>query len=666
MELDRRTFLKGAAGAGLVVAAATGMAACTPSTGGGAGTQGDNGGASGAGGSTGLPSTNPADYEVVATYTADIVCVGAGMGGLSAAVEARQNGASCILIEQTGYAGAGACGVEGMFSINADVQIAEGYTDVKPVEFVKIEMDYHHNRVDGTKWMHLIENSGENVNWLIENGCLLPTLHRFGAAFDSDRCLKGFVRPMLAKAQELGAEVLFNTTVCALTWEDDKVSGLIAQKFDGNYIRVKAPVVVLATGGYARNDEYLRESGFFAAEDVVRFIPVIMNGDAITLARSVGGADILNRATALQTFSLLGAPGGEYGTFGNANALVVTTRSPNTLWVNQDGERICDEDSGKGNWMALMIPALVHKKVYSIYDQAVWEKVFAGGPTAYENTKRWQYDDEKSIAQFNARFEENPYNDSFKADTLEELAEIAAKNFEGMDKDTLLATIKNYNAMCAAGEDTAFGKDAVNMQELKNPPYYMIYMPMSVMVTYGALATSKDFEVVNDHRQAIPGLYSAGVDACDLWPNIYTINVGGGTAANHVHSGRVAVRSGIAYIGENNLLGSIASEGDTSPSVVPYHYDQPDTLKDGTYVSKPYFGMFSDITATVTISDGKIAKITQENELETPYVGVYAIDDIIAEVIETQSVNVDTVAGATSSSNAIRAAISDSLMQSAG
>jgi fumarate reductase flavoprotein subunit len=531
------------------------------------------------------------------------------------------------------------------------------------VEFVKIEMEYHHNRVDGTKWMHLIENSGENVNWLIENGCLLPNLSPAGAAFDADRCLKGFVRPMLAKAQESGAEVLFNTIVKALIAEGNIVKGVIAQKFDGSYIQINAPVVILATGGYARNDDYLRASGFFAAEDVVRFIPVIMNGDGITLARSVGGADILSRATALQTFSMLGAPGGEYGTFGNANALVVTSRSPNTLWVNQDGERFCDEDSGKGNWMALMIPALVHKKVYSIYDQAIWEKVFAGGPTAYEGTKRWQYDDEKSIAQFNERFEENPYNDSFKADTLEELAELAAANFEDMDKETLLASINNYNAMCDAGEDTDFGKEAENLQKLSTPPYYLVYMPMSVMVTYGALATSKNFEVVDDRRQAIPGLYSAGVDACDLWPNIYTINVGGGTAANHVHSGRVAVRSGIEYIGADKLLGEVTSEGDTSPSVVPFNYDQPETLKDGAYTSEPYFGMFSDITATVTVAGGKITEITEDDELETPYVGKYAIEDIIAEVIGTQNVNVDTVAGATSTSNAFRSAISDCLMQ---
>jgi fumarate reductase flavoprotein subunit len=653
MDLKRRDFIKGALAVG-GIATIGGLAGCAPTEPGAGATTDAGEGAK--------PATN---YKVVATYEADICCVGAGMGGLSAAVEAYQNGASCVLVEQTGFAGAGACGVEGMFSLGAKIQVEAGIPEVEPVEFVKIEMEYHHNRVDGTKWMHLVENSGKNVDWLIENGCMLEA-NRMGAAFDKDRCMKGFVRPMLAKAQELGAEVLFNTTVRDLiTDSSGTVIGVIAQKVNGDYIQINAPVVILATGGYARNDEYLRESGFFAAEDVVRFIPTIMNGDGITLARSVGGADILNRATALQTFSLLGAPGGEYGTFGNANALVVGTRSPNTLWVNEIGERICDEDSGKGNWMALMIPALVHKKVYSIYDRAAFDMNFYGGPTAYEGTKEWQYDTEKSLAQFEARFTENPYKDSFKADTLEELAEIAAANFDEIDKDILLKTIKDYNAMCAAGKDTFYGKDPVNLQEFKTPPYYMLYMPMSVMVTYGALATSKNFEVVDDKRQPIKGLYSAGVDACDLWPNIYTINVGGGTAANHVHSGRVAVQSGIKYIGESKLLGTVSSSGDTSPSEVIFTYDMPTSLKDGTFVSEPKQGMFSTITATVTVSGGKIAAITEENELETPYIGQYAIDDTIAAILEKQDVNVDTVAGATTSSNAIRSAVEDALKQSA-
>jgi fumarate reductase flavoprotein subunit len=657
-EVDRRDFIKGALAVGGVAAIGS-LAACATAE------EPSAGGDAPAGGAGPESGSEPKNYDVVATYTADVCCVGAGMGGLSAAVEACQNGASCVLLEQTGFVGAGAGGVEGMFSINSDIQIEAGFTDVEPVEFVKIEMEYHHNRVDGTKWMHLIEHSGENVNWLIENGCSL-TPSRAGAAFDSDRAMKGFVRPMYAKAQELGAEVLFNTPARDLiTDSSGAVTGVIAQKVNGDYIQINAPIVVLATGGYARNDEYLRESGFFAAEDVVRFIPTIMNGDGITLARSVGGADILNRATALQTFSLLGAPGGEYGTFGNANALVVGTRSPNCLWVNEVGERICDEDSGKGNWMALMIPALVHKKVYSIYDRAAFDYNFNGGPVAYENTKEWQYDTETSLAQFEARFTENPFNDSFKADTIEELAEIAAANFDEMDKDILLKTIQDYNAACAAGKDTYFGKDPVNLQEFKTAPYYMLYMPMSVMVTYGALATSKYFEVVDDKRNPIPGLYSAGVDACDLWPNIYTINVGGGTAANHVHSGRVAIQHGIDYVGRDKLLGTITTDGDTSPSEVVFTYDMPASLNDGTFVSEPHQGMFGTVTATVTVSGGKITEITEENELETPYIGQYAINDIIAEIIEKQDVNVDTVAGATSSSTAIRSAVEDCLQQAA-
>jgi fumarate reductase flavoprotein subunit len=92
----------------------------------------------------------------------------------------------------------------------------------------------------------------------------------------------------------------------------------------------------------------------------------------------------------------------------------------------------------------------------------------------------------------------------------------------------------------------------------------------------------------------------------------------------------------------------------------------PTGLKDGTYTSEPIPGMFGTVTATVTVSSGKITEITQENELETSYVGVTAMNDVlIPAIIEAQDVHVDTVAGATSSSNVLRNAVLDALEQAA-
>lgn len=93
----------------------------------------------------------------------------------------------------------------------------------------------------------------------------------------------------------------------------------------------------------------------------------------------------------------------------------------------------------------------------------------------------------------------------------------------------------------------------------------------------------------------------------------------------------------------------------------------PTALKDGSYTSKATPGMFGTITATVTVSGGKITEIAQENEMETRYIGVTAMDDVlITEIIAKQDVHVDTVSGATASSNGLRNAVLDACQQAAG
>jgi fumarate reductase flavoprotein subunit len=91
----------------------------------------------------------------------------------------------------------------------------------------------------------------------------------------------------------------------------------------------------------------------------------------------------------------------------------------------------------------------------------------------------------------------------------------------------------------------------------------------------------------------------------------------------------------------------------------------PASLKDGTYTSAPAQGMFGTITATVTISGGKITAVSEENEMETPYVGQYAMDAMVKEMVAKNTVQVDGVAGATSSSNGLRTAVEDCLKQAA-
>lgn len=655
-KISRRGFLKSAAttAAGLSI---LGVSGCSPST----STSTSTSVPSAAGGTA--ANTVAATIKPVGTYDCDVCVIGCGVSGLSASVSAAEQGLSVIALEKAGCTGGGGVGTEGVFAVGSQMQKDLGIT-VKPAEVTSREMGYHHNRVDGLRWLDLIKNSGDNVAWLKKHGVQFTgtvddyhggdykTFHWFG----KERAYHDYAPQMTVAAKGLGVKFLVNTPAKQLIMKDGKVAGVYAQKINGDYIQVNAKAVIIGTGGFANNNENLSRGHFADVKNVVRFLSGF-NGDGLQMVQEVGGTDRLDRFSGLFQLTVQGAPGGEYGTFGSGNGLVVGTHSSDNIWVNEDGERICAENAGDENWMALMIPTLVHQKTYSIFDRAAFE----------QNVKNIAFPAKsfaEDIAQMEDRFAKNPYGDAFTDNTIEGLVKKVSAAIPAVKADTLLATIKHYNEMCQNGEDTDFGKPAKYLHEMKNPPYYFIYIPQAVMVTFGGIHTNRNFECVDANEKAIPGIYSVGVDSADLWPNIYTINVPGGTNANNVNSGRQSAINAAAYIGSGKS-GAIKTSGDTSPSVVVRTWKNPKTIKDGSYTATSR-GMFGNITVTLTVSGSKISKITQTNELETAYIGVKALDDVlIPAVIKAQDVNVDTVAGATGTSNGFRTAVETCLADAA-
>ena len=646
MELTRRSFL-GIAGAAGLAAAGAGLAGCAPTSAGG---QDREEGA--AKGEEGAPS-----HSAVATYTCDVCICGAGNSGLSAAVEAAQQGLGVVVLEKQGGTGGGGIGTEGVFAVNSTMQQEAGIA-IEPAAIIATEMEYSHNRANGLKWFDLVRASGENISWLKEcgvnftgvvddyHGGKFETFHWFG----ENRAHDDFSPAMTATAKGLGVQFLLNCPGTELIIGDDgAVAGAWAQKLNGDYVRVDAKAVILATGGFANNDEYLQEGGFSDTSNVKRFL-YGYDGDGVRMALEAGGANNIPRMSGLMQLTVSGAPGGEYGTYGRGDGLVVAGHSARSLWINEDGQRFCAESAGIENWMADMIPSLVHQKLYSIYDAKVFKD-------AYDNMIAPRLDWEATQAELEERVVENPHDDFFSADSLEELAKKACGTLD-LDFETVMESIETYNRMCEQGDDAYFGKPAEHLQKLENPPYYFCYMPQSCMVTFGGIRTNRKMEVVDKTGTPIGGLYSAGVDSADLWPNIYTINVPGGTNANNINSGRFASKSAAAYIGAGKL-GSVSSEGDTSESKLEATWSMPKgELKDGTYTDTR-FGMFSDIVVTVTVSDGSIAEIEQSSELETTYVGQAAMEDVlIPAVMQARSVDgVDVVAGSTRTSTGFLTAV---------
>lgn len=442
MEISRRNFFGMAGAAGIAAAGVgAGLVGCSPASAENEASKSDETSA----------ATN-AERNAVATYTCDICICGAGNSGLSAAVEAAQQGLGVVVLEKHGGTGGGGIGTEGVFAVNSAMQQEAGIS-IEPAEIISVEMQYSHNRANGLKWLDLVQASGENIAWLKDcgvnftgvvddyHGGQFQTFHWFG----ENRAHDDFSPAMTKTAQDLGVQFLMNCPATDLVQnEDGVITGVYAQKLNGDYIQVNAKAVVLATGGFANNDEYLQEGGFSDTTNIKRFL-YGYDGDGVRMAMAAGGASNIPRMSGLLQLTVSGAPGGEYGTFGRGDGLVVAGHNAASLWINEDGERFCAESAGVENWMADMIPSLMHQKLFSIYDAKIFKD-------AYDAMIAPRIDWEATQEELQQRIDENPYGDFFSADSLDELAKKASGAL-GLDYDTVIESINTYNDMCEAGDD---------------------------------------------------------------------------------------------------------------------------------------------------------------------------------------------------------------------
>lgn len=513
--VSRRTFVAGAAlSASATVLAAAGAAHAEQAAGSG-------------------DESMPAPDE---TIEADVVIVGAGISGLSAAVQAGELGLATVLLEAGEEVGGNGMGVEGIFGCNTAAQKEQGI-ELDAGAIVRHELESGQYLPDGVAWTDLVGSSAANYDWLVEQGVefsgvvndyggLYPTMHWFGGNMAG----VGYVPPMKEKALSYGVQILTATPGKCLVTRDGAVCGVVAERADGTLVQVNAPGVVLATGGFGYNDEFLARAGF-NMEHLEKIGNPLNNADGITMALAVGAQDCTDDAC------FLAAPNID-GLFGKGDASGKLCFGGPFLWVNRDGNRFVNEDLTAGNVMIGCMPFITQQEVYCVADAAIIDAAVNGERNV------------TSVGEANAAqeladvLETCPSNNIYQADSIEELAGLF-----GIDPDVLAATVEAYNAMCDAGCDTAFGKDPAAMLPIRTAPFTMYRLDPAVMVAIGGLGTDRHMRVLNEDGAPIEGLYAIGTDGVRLYRKIYPINIGATCCGNNVNSGRVAVR----HIAENLL-----------------------------------------------------------------------------------------------------------------
>ena len=509
---NRRAFVAGAALAGLTATAGTALA------------------------DTAGPAADAISDAVEAdsTMEADLVIVGAGISGLAAAVQAGELGLNTVVIEAGEDVGGNGTGVEGIFGCNTSAQKEQGI-ELDPGAIVRHELESSQMLPDGVLWTDLVNASADNYDWLVDQGVefsgvvndyggLVATMHWFGGNMAG----VGYVPPMKEKALSYGVQILTSTSGKSLVTDGGRVTGVVAEDADGNAIQVNAKAVILATGGFGYNDEYLARWGF-NMEHLQKLGNPLNNGDGINMALAVGAQD----CTADACF--LAAPNVD-GLFGKGDASGKLCFGGPFLWVNQDGERFVNEDLTGSNVMIGCMPFIAQKTVFCVADADIIDAAVNGERNV---TSVGDADAADELADV---LEACPSDNIYQADTLEELAE----KF-GVPADTLQATVDTYNSMCDAGSDASFGKDPSALKPIRTAPFTMYRLDPAVMVAIGGLGTNRNMQVVNDEGDPIEGLYAIGTDGVRLYRKVYPINIGATCCGNNVNSGRIAVR----HVAEN-------------------------------------------------------------------------------------------------------------------
>ena len=436
----------------------------------------------------------------------DVIVIGAGMSGLSAAVRASQLGANVLVFEQMARIG-GSAAVAGGSIVGAETIIEkeagiEDSIDLLYADFPRLGGEGNFNPEVARKFA---ERAGTAVDWLdtfvgVNFGERMPTYGSYeplnvnrvhfavpengDVSASSGKGGTGFVSALKAKLDEYIAAgtacLLMETKVTDIVIEDGVITGVVAN-INGVETVVKAPSTIIATGGYGHNEAWLKEFNF---TNVATSTPASASGSGYDFARKAGAV--------FTGMDFCTAYGGAIPVTGFTKSLAANLyTNPGPIWVGLNGERFADETNADSKLRSDAWTAAEENKVFIVYtDKAINPEMPMITGAADANA---------ALAEL---IEAGEF--VFKPDTVEELAQKA-----GINAEALVKTIETYNADCAAGKDSLFGREA-NLVAMEEGPYYAIMTIPYVLITSGGPQINADAQMVNAAGEVIPGAYLAG------------------------------------------------------------------------------------------------------------------------------------------------------------
>lgn len=396
--------------------------------------------------------------------TTQIVIVGAGPAGLSAAIEAKESGVEdVILIEKLDIlSGNGKFDMNFFDLINSEAQKNAGidYTVEQFIEDKKTSTDSAEriqawaegeNTLDA--WLRgmdiQLNQSNGGTNHMAEKD-----------AYAGEEIQDGLEK----RAQELNIDIRTNTEGLDLIMDGSKAVGVKVKHGNETY-DIMADAVIIATGGFSHNKELLAKYAP-GSEDVATSNQMGATGDFVPVFEKNDFK--MDKMDTLSVFKTIISVRRD-----------LTGAGDGFLFVNKNGERFVDE-SKSGLDMAHTILEQPDGKVYYIYDQRLFD-------TSYRLEKH------------------NSLGYHVKADTIEELAEKL-----GLPADALKATVDTYNKAIAGEVADPFRETPFTEQLSATGPYYGVQVESAIHMTKGGVVANENAQVLMSDDSVVEGLYAAG------------------------------------------------------------------------------------------------------------------------------------------------------------
>ncbi len=394
-----------------------------------------------------------------AVETTDVIVVGAGGAGLTAAYYVQQGGKDVILLEKRAMTG-GNTALAGFFAANStqmQEEMGDHYTQQDHYDFL---METEGTDPEFAKLF--VENVGATAEWAVEalqiqvtevNGREIYAVDENGTKLPAQ-----LISKLTELDKEIGVDIRTETPAIALIEENGKIVGVEAEGPEGK-IEIYAEAVILASGGFAANQEMIAEyapdwaGGTTSNTDAT-------TGDGILMAQAIGAAvSNMDQFTLNPTF---------YDDQGRTMS-VSGVRYEGGILVDLEGKRFANE--------------MANYTEVSEAERAIGSHAFA-------------IMDSQSLAC-------NP-NYATEAQTIEELAEKI-----GIDPQTLSETVTRYQTYVDQQEDEEFGRTDMRSR-LDAAPYYAVPVFPGVHHTRGGLTINLRSQVLNTAGEPILGLYGAG------------------------------------------------------------------------------------------------------------------------------------------------------------